>query len=281
MGTSSSYKGPKSGLVPSWVEDPANDGADDQSQDGDGDSNDDSTEGDAAPDTETMTMGDVPTFQAVRSNYTRFANSRNKRALGRAMKGYVASTNGSRGAARRMGSSTQSASGVAQFVNAFTSSDPAEALAKFDLQIHAGRSALEVLEALAEKLCPDGGTIDEAIARDAMLEALVIFSEQDLGDFESLTAEQLGDFLVEVITQSIVTKVINDIGFGSLHGSESDGDYRHAQEVLTDHTKGAVQDSIGSHLDPNTALTDQQVQDKILDVYEDAFGLLEVILEDM
>ncbi|KPM25633.1 hypothetical protein AAJ72_08385 [Citromicrobium sp. RCC1885] len=114
-----------------------------------------------------------------------------------------------------------------------------------------------------------------------MLEALVIFADQDLGDFESLTVDQLGDFLIEVITQSIVTKVVNDIGYGSLHGSASDTDYRQAQDVLTDYTKGAVEDSIGSQFDPAQTLTDRQIQDKIAEVYEDAFALLEVILEDM
>ncbi|WP_156313796.1 MULTISPECIES: Qat anti-phage system associated protein QatB [unclassified Citromicrobium] len=278
MGTSSSYRGPKSGLIPSWLDEPATDGADDQSPDEvNGDA--DGSEADAEP--QQMTMQPTPTLQAVRSNYTRFANSQDERALGRAMRGYVASTGGSGGAARRMGSSSRSAAGVASFANAFATGGPAEALAKFNLSDHAGRPAIEVLGALAEILCPDGGTIDEAIARDAMLEALVIFADQDLGDFESLTVDQLGDFLIEVITQSIVTKVVNDIGYGSLHGSASDTDYRQAQDVLTDYTKGAVEDSIGSQFDPAQTLTDRQIQDKIAEVYEDAFALLEVILEDM
>ena len=114
-----------------------------------------------------------------------------------------------------------------------------------------------------------------------MLEALAVFAEHDLGDFELLSPEQLGDFLIEVITQSIVTKVVNDIGYGSLHGSASDSDYRAAQEVLTDYTKGAVQDGIGSNFQPDKALTNREIQVKIEEVYVDAFGLLEVILEDM
>ena len=280
MGTSSSYRGPKSGLVPSWLDEPDGDSSDGQPSDGTNDGDQDGGDDqNSVPQASPITP--TPTFQAVRSNYTRFANSQDKRALGRAMKGYVASAGGSRRAARRMGSSSQTAAGVAGFANAFAADGPAEALANFNLTEYAGKPAIEVLGALADSLCPDGGTIDEAIARDAMLEALAVFAEHDLGDFELLSPEQLGDFLIEVITQSIVTKVVNDIGYGSLHGSASDSDYRAAQEVLTDYTKGAVQDGIGSNFQPDKALTNREIQVKIEEVYVDAFGLLEVILEDM
>ncbi|MEO1513346.1 MAG: Qat anti-phage system associated protein QatB, partial [Planctomycetota bacterium] len=110
-----------------------------------------------------------------------------------------------------MPGSTRVASGVAGLASAVATEGAEAALARFDLQGLAGRPATEVLEAVADAICPDGGTIDEAIARDSMLEAIADLAEQDPGAFNDLTTEQLNDFLCDVIARSIVTKVLNEI----------------------------------------------------------------------
>jgi len=179
-----------------------------------------------------------------------------------------------------MGSSTRVASGVAGLANAFSTGGASEALARFDLQDFAGRPAIDVLEAFADRICPEGGTIDEAIARDAMLEALAAFAAEDLGDFEDLTTEQLGDFLREVITRSVVTKVVNDIGFGSRHSSATDRDYQAAQDTLRDYTSGAVRDAIGSHFELGQSITEAELERRVGEVYMSSFELLEIMLEE-
>lgn len=114
------------------------------------------------------------------------------------------------------------------------------ALARFNLESLAGRPAVEVLEAVADAICPEGGTIDELIARDAMLEAIADLAEEDPGAFDDLTADQLNDFLCDVIARSIVTKVLNEIGTNALHGSASDADFREAEQITRDYTQGRV-----------------------------------------
>lgn len=281
MGTSNTYGGPKSGLVPPWADGPTDPPSDQQPEDGsapdklDANGNDDGRDQpNAAP-----PPASRPTFQTPRSNFTRFTNSGDTKALGRAVNGYVASTGGSSGAVSRMPASTRAAKGVAGFVNAYVSDGPQEALRRFSLEGYAGRAAVDVLDAVADAICPDGGTIDEAIARDAMFEAIADLDADDLGAFEDLSQEQLSAFLSDVIARSIVTKVINEIGTNSLHGSASDTDFKRAEEILRDYTGRAVNDALGSDFDAGESLSTTEIESRIDNVFQDAFDILQVILE--
>lgn len=278
MGTSSSYGGPKAGIIPSWLSDGEDEGNGVDNSSPETPTDGENPEGNEQPHVSPAHISN-PTFQGAKTNYTSFSKSGKTAALGRAIKGYNASSGGGRGAARRMGSSTRTASGVARFAQAFSEGGAESALQQFDLAALSGRPALEVLEALSDQICPDGGTIDEAIARDAMFEALDDFSKGDLGNFEDLTPEQLGSFLAEVMTRSIVTKVINDIGFGSLHGTSSNTDFQEAQDQLRGYTSGAVRDALGSNFDPSKTMSQTGIENCMRDVYADSFELLEAILE--
>lgn len=293
MGTSSSYSGPSSGLVPDWVDGvdsgmdtgggsngPAQDGTDgsndaDQGQDGGQQPADGSTPVDAPP---AASAGD---FRYPRGQFTRFTNGGGGKALGRALKGYVQNVGGGASAAKRMPSSTRVASGVAGLASTFTNEGPAAALARFNLQNLAGRPAVEVLESLAEIMCPDGGTIDEAIARDAMLEAIGDIATEDLGAFNELSSDQLNDFLCDVIERCIVTKVLNEIGTNALHGSATDADFREAEQITRDYTHGRVRDALGSRFNPSTQPTQAEIDQSISEVFADAFDMLGAVLESM
>ncbi|MEL6323802.1 MAG: Qat anti-phage system associated protein QatB, partial [Pseudomonadota bacterium] len=255
MGTSNSYGGPSSGLVPDWV-DGVNAGMG-------GDAGQDSPdapapgeiglEGQGTDDGPTGPgLGPLPAtggFAYPRGQFTRFTNGGGNKSLGRALRGYVRGVGGGGGATRRMPGSTRVASGVAGLASAVATEGAEAALARFDLQGLAGRPATEVLEAVADAICPDGGTIDEAIARDSMLEAIADLAEQDPGAFNDLTTEQLNDFLCDVIARSIVTKVLNEIGTNALHGSASDADFREAEQITRDYTQGRVRDALASRFD--------------------------------
>lgn len=286
MGTSSPYSGPADGLVPDWV-----DGVD-AGMDADGDDVSDGADGPAETDqsqepgqqpgqADAPVNGPAGDFQYSRGQFTRFTNGGDRKALGRALKGYVSSAGGGAGAARRMPSSTRVASGVAGLASAFANEGAVEALARFNLQSLAGRPAAEVLESVADVICPEGGTIDEAIARDSMLEAIADLAADDPGAFDELTPEQLNDFLCDVISRSIVTKVLNEIGTNALHGSASDDDFREAEQITRDYTDGRVKDALGSRFAPGSQPTQSEIDTSISEVFADAFDMLGAVLETM
>ena len=111
--------------------------------------------------------------------------------------------------------------GVAGLARAFAAEGPAEALRHFDLEALAGEPAEEVFVALTDALCPPGSTIEEAIARDAMLETVAAFAEEGIGSFDGLTADQLNEFFVGVVSRSIEGKVLNEVGTSSVHVPEN------------------------------------------------------------
>jgi hypothetical protein len=289
MGTSSSYGGPASGLVPDWVDgvDPGMGGGEEGS---DHDGSDGSDTEKPTPD-EGGEKGAVQTppalappggaFTYPRGQFTRFTNGGGSKSLGRALKGYVSAAGGGAGAARRMPHSTRVASGVAGLASVVANEGAEAALARFDLQGLAGRPAAEVLEAVAEVICPDGGTIDESIARDAMLEAIAEVAEGDPGAFDELSPDQLDEFLCDVITRSVVTKVLNEIGTNALHGSASDADFREAERITRDFTQGLVRDALGSRFDVGSRPTQSEIDRSISEVYADTFDMLGAVLETM
>lgn len=62
----------------------------------------------------------------------------------------------------------------------------AETLRQLNLPGLAGRPAADVFVAILEFVCPPGGAVDEAIARQAMLETIGDMAEAGIGSFDTL-----------------------------------------------------------------------------------------------
>src|SRR3546814_8265256 len=104
------------------------------------------------------------------------------------------------------------AGGVAGLARNFVNQGPAEALRRFNLEGMAGAPAEDVFVALTDMLCPAGGTIDEAIARDAMLETVADLAAAGVGNFDELSADDLREFFIGVVSRSIEGKILNEVG---------------------------------------------------------------------
>ena len=296
MGTSSIYGGPKDGLVPDFVtddfapaEDPTvgDDGAGSDGSDQNGQNADDNGENavplDVAPSDFIPLATPDPSLAVplgpARSNFTRFTNTGSGKALFGAVSRYAASSGGSSGIVRRMPNSVQTASNVASLASTFAREGPTEALRKFNLQDLADRPAIEVFDRLVDELCPEGGTIDEAVARDAFIDAIMFFADQQLGNFGELSPDQMNEFLAEVMTRCIVSKVINEIGTNSLHGSANDNLYRDAENTLREYTAGAVRDALATSFNSTQSMTTGQMEKLISEVFTTSLNVLQATLE--
>lgn len=114
-----------------------------------------------------------------------------------------------------------------------------------------------------------------------MLEAIADLAADDPGAFDELAPEQLSDFLCDVISRSIVTKVLNEIGTNSLHGSASDADFREAEKITRDYTDGRVRDAIGSSFAPGSQPSQSEIDSSISQVFANSFDMLGAVLETM
>ena len=158
-------------------------------------------------------------FTAARKSFTTFAHSggRNRVSLGRALSDYVSTASGgSRAAARRMASSPASGARLLGFLSGAVANGPREALRALNLQKLAGRPIEEVFLGLMEYVCPEGGTLDEGIAREAFIETIADLAENGVVDLDSLTADQMQTIFELYAAHAIEARLCNDIGMKAI-----------------------------------------------------------------
>ncbi|MGY3610694.1 MULTISPECIES: Qat anti-phage system associated protein QatB [unclassified Bradyrhizobium] len=291
MGTSKGYGGPANGLVPSFVDDPLPPArprppsiqpalpgtpggpAAPPSQ----------PHSPAIPTTPASPPGGSPLrpdrgagdFGGARSNFTRFARTGSRGSLGSALSDYVRKgTGNARRAARRMGASRTTAGGLLGIVRDFQTVGPTEALRQLDLAALTGAPAADVFVALMEFICPPGGAVDEAIARQAMLESIGDMAEAGVGSFDTLTLQQMQDFFLDFIARSIEGRVMADLGSRGITLPDDVTAVENAQTQLHDFVTGATRGELAGKLDNLDRLSDRDVQLVVDQIYETGFELV-------
>lgn len=288
MGTSGTFEGSKSGLLPSWVDEPASsptsspDGAGDGAPDG---ATDD--DGGATPTPDAATpyppMPAVPASSGLggaRANMTRGARTSDAGAIRRGAGRYVSASGGGRAAARRMPNSRAVAGGVAELARAFANRGPAESLRRFNLDGMAGAPAEDVFIALTDMLCPPGGTIDEAIARDAMLEAVADLAAAGVGNFDELSTDDLRELFIGVVSRSIEGKILNEVGTNAVSVPADIAGVERAQNMLRDFVEGCVRDQFEARGSELGDLDGDVIDSFVEDLYTAALELVMVLGDD-
>lgn len=285
MGTSTPFSGPKSGnpLVPDFVDDDIAGAAPPTApapQDGDGVP---PVPGAPAPRPAPMPPPMPDRFRSARRNFTKFASSggSDRRALGRAVSQYVSqAAGGSVSAARRMGSSRGAAARIAGFLGDVGSRGLQAALATLNMAGLAGRPAAEILSALVEHFCPEGGSIDEGIARDAFMETVIDLADAGVTDMANLTSEQMRTVLELYVAHTIEDRIYNDVG---IKGVEVPSDINAAEAVrdqLHDFILGGVADAFSEAAIDFAAIDSTALGQTIDRIYQAAFDILEALGEE-
>ncbi|MEQ8393672.1 Qat anti-phage system associated protein QatB [Thalassobaculum sp.] len=219
-------------------------------------------------------------FSAARNNFTRFASSGgdDRRSLGRAMSHYVGSSSGgARTAAARMGSARGAGSRLLGFLSDAVARGGTQALRALNLGALAGRPIEEIFLGLADYVCPDGGSIDEGIAREAFIETITDLAGAGITDFDGLTAEQMQTVFELYATNAIEARLCNDIGAKIV---TLPGDTREAKRVqaqLHDFIRRGVADALTTARAAVAALTPDRVLNFVGRIYEQAFGILQIM----
>jgi hypothetical protein len=290
MGTSSAFGGQGGGtpLVPSWLGD---DGAPSAAPDGtppDGASPDRSPADGAPPVAPPAPparppippVADPTRFSAARNNFSRFAGSggSDRRSLGRAISHYVGSSSGgARTAAARMGSTRGAGSRLLGFLLDAVSRGATEALRALNLGALAGRPIEEIFLGLADYVCPDGGSIDEGIAREAFIETITDLAGAGITDLDGLTADQMQTVFELYATNAIEARLCNDIGAKTITLPSNSREAARVQAQLNDFIRRGVADALTVARATTAALTPDQVLQFVGRIYEQAFGILKIM----
>lgn len=151
-----------------------------------------------------------------------------------------------------------------------------DALLKLNLPGLAGQPAADVFLKLLEFVCPPGGAIDEAIARQAMLETIGDLAEAGVGDFDTMTSDQLQEFFLDFIARSIEGRVMADLGGHGVTIPDDVAAVENAQQQLHDFVSGCIHGELSQQLRDIAPLKDSDLGRAIDQIYEAAFTLVAV-----
>ncbi len=172
------------------------------------------------------------------------------------------------------------AGGVAGLARNFVNQGPTEALRRFNLESMAGAPAEDVFIALTDMLCPAGGTIDEAIARDAMLETVADLAAAGVGNFDELSADDLREFFIGVVSRSIEGKILNEVGTNAIAAPSDIGGVERAQAILYDFIENCVRDEFHAYGTDLSNIDANSIDRFVDDLYAAAHDLIEARGDD-
>jgi len=288
VGTSTAYGGPggSTPLVPSWLSsDDDSGGAALPATPPEGAPKDDPASPSLLPPAPPVRPGirtpaDSSRFTAPRGNFTRFAHSggSDRASLGRAVSGYVSkSSGGARKAAQRMGASRGSGARLLSFLADVQARGATEALRSLDLEGLAGRPIDEVFMGLSDYICPNAGTVDEGIAREAFIETIVDLSTLGVTDLDALSPDQMQTVFELYATHAIEARLCNDIGTKLITAPADPQVALRVQGQLRDFIRNGVSDALTAARAETPNLTQNHVHAFVDNVYERAFGILQAL----
>lgn len=277
MGTSKGYGGPPNGLVPTWLAPSGQGGADIGEPDG---AQADGDEGYASA----PPMADTAGFTAARNAFTRFSKTGASSSLAAAMANYVrgnaGGSGGARRAAQRMGASRAAGARLLGFIRDIQQNGAAEVLRRLDLTALTNRPAADVFIAMLEFLCPPGGAIDEAISRQALLEAIENLEQAGEMTVDTLSPEMMQEFFLDFIVLSIEGRIIADIGARGLMASADIQTLEGTYVQLHEFVDGCARVHLAGLLTGIGGMNSREIERRIDEIYEAAFSLIGEAGED-
>jgi hypothetical protein len=288
MGTSGSTSGSGSGtpLVPTWLDEPSAEllpGDDIQlAPDGDSD-NGDQLQSDGKGSDQRPSIPVPPTperFRNARANFSRFASSGggNRSALRKAVRDYVRSgTGGRQNAVKRMATSRRSAGNALGVFRGLQRDGTRETLRRLNLESLSGKSVQDIFLGLTEVICQDGGSLDEAIARDAWLETIADLEQLAIDDLDALTTEQISELFLTFVAHSIEARLYQEIGVNGFKFADDLEDIEGFDRQFRDYIERSVRDAFSSDISELSTMSNQDIMKIVDKTYLDAWELLELL----
>lgn len=180
----------------------------------------------------------------ARSDLTRGARSHDALVIRRGARKYVQAAGGGANAARRMPASLAVAGGLIRFASAFANSGHKGALREFSLDSLVDAPFEEVAIELMEILCPPGGLMDEAVAREAMCETIADLVFAGISSFERMSRDDLAEFFVTFVSRSIVCKILIEVGKDAYFTSKDYRGVNWSRKTLNGFVSGCVRDKV-------------------------------------
>ncbi len=221
-------------------------------------------------------------FTRPRTDFTRYAISdgSDRRSLAKAISHYVSeSLGGPRNASKRMYVSRKSGKALLGFLSNTIALGPAEALKQLNLEALIGQPIEDVFSELTDLFFPDGGELDDGIARDAFIEAIAEMHLYGITDLDSMDEENVKVFFSLYVTQTIEIRLIADIGTKAIQVPSNPEMAIRVQKQLQEFVSGAVSDAVSDSGFDFKEIRSDTLGKLVDEVYERAYGLLNMLGE--
>ncbi|WP_374949339.1 Qat anti-phage system associated protein QatB [Mucilaginibacter sp.] len=279
MGTSTNRNrlNPNIPLIPDWIPDePLPDDEDGNEETEEGNEETDSPENEDAPQEEQQVVIEDTSnrfYQSQRA-FKRAINSTSDRkgALTRVVKNYVSKAGGGSGnMTKRMRRSSSAIARFGGFLNDIQKNGLDQALKGIQLDQLINKSAVEILGALMDLVCGVGALLDDAITKQAYAQTIVRLDEENPGlDIKSLNEPQLCQMMATFLEETIVYRLISDIGRSLTVATFNVEESRQIEETLYQIVNGLVNATILPKL--HEAVKDVKSLEKEMDkIYQIAF----------
>jgi len=176
-----------------------------------------------------------------------------------------------------MGSARGSAAGLVNLLNAAAANGAREALRALNLESLAGRPIEEVFAGLVDYICPEDGSIDAGIARDAFVETIADLAGAGIRDVDALNPQQIQTVFELYATHAIEARICNDIGTKAVTMPADAQAAHRVEQQLRDFIRGGVSDAVTRARAETPNLTPERIQGFVDAVYESAFAILQTL----
>jgi hypothetical protein len=300
MGTSASGSGASGGnpLIPSWIDQsglppsaPPPDQNSPQPENGNGsgnNGNNDTSNNESQSATTTaseagqQTWNQSKRFQAPRTQFNKYVSSggSNGGALRKALRGYSRNASGgTQRLARRMQAATSRMATFYDVVDGMKRRGSENVLRQFNLESYQNKPIVEILSAFSDIIFSDTGKVyedtqDDSIVRQAYSDTVIKISEIEGIDLDNLTNEQVEVMMAIFVEETIVHRVINDIGDGLTEKNADVEDLVRLEENIHQVVSGLVRNQIMPEIIATNRGDKTNMDQKIENIYRQALDVL-------
>ena len=279
MGTSTNRNrlNPNIPLIPDWISNeplPETDDSKDEETEEGNNSDDQPVEENEPQKDQQLIINDSNRFYQSQRAFKRAINSTadGKGALTRLVKNYVSKAGGGSGnMTKRMRRSSSAIARFGSFLSEVQQNGLEQALKGLELAQLVNHSAVEILGALMDLVCGVGALLDDAITKQAYAQTIVRLDEENPGlDLKSLNEPQLCQMMATFLEETIVYRLISDIGRSLTVATFNAEESRRIEETLYQIVNGFVNATILPKL--KEAVKDIKQLEKEMDkIYQIAF----------
>jgi hypothetical protein len=173
-----------------------------------------------------------------------------------------------------MAVSTRAASGALGVFRGIQRDGVEATLRRLNLRDLVGRPVADIFLGLTDIVCPDGGSIDEGVARDAWIETVASLDELGVEQMTDLTPDQIQEVFLAFVAHSIEGRLFQDIGVNGIAIAADLAAIQAFETQLRSYIRRSVRDSFSGDLTNLPNFTDRQIRDVVDSTYQEAWQLL-------